>query len=209
MKNLFLLLFALSFSFTPIANANAATTIASAYTRTSGPENVVAPFTLPAGTSTTRNYTGAVEVFVTGSGFSLGSLTNNAFGPFGTGFYSLGLGTSLEPLSGGRPDLTIGRFINFIDGVGAVPFGTTPAYNPANDYRFVVDLGSLSTPLSFGVLDGFYSDNGGSFNVTLWSLRAGANNGVPEPATWLMMLFGFALIGGSMRHRSRHKLLAA
>ena len=27
---------------------------------------------------------------------------------------------------------------------------------------------------------------------------------VPEPATWLMMILGFGLVGGAMRYRQRH-----
>lgn len=36
--------------------------------------------------------------------------------------------------------------------------------------------------------------------ITLDNVRTGA---VPEPATWMMMLFGFGVIGGAMRYRRR------
>ena len=34
------------------------------------------------------------------------------------------------------------------------------------------------------------------------------NGAVPEPATWMMMLLGFGLIGGAVRRRSSHAALA-
>ena len=35
------------------------------------------------------------------------------------------------------------------------------------------------------------------------NLVAGRTNAVPEPATWLMMIFGFGAVGGTMRYRRR------
>lgn len=65
------------------APAQAGTTIASEFTRTSPVENVTAPFTSPFGTSTTDTYTGFVEVLVSGTGFSFGPAINDAFYFFG------------------------------------------------------------------------------------------------------------------------------
>lgn len=51
----------------------------------------------------------------------------------------------------------------------------------------------------------FYSNNGtvGFDNFTFEALRVVGAPGVPEPATWAMLLLGFGLIGGAMRTRRR------
>jgi hypothetical protein len=186
--------------------AQAATTIAATYTRTSPAETITAPFTAPTGVSSTKAYTGPVEVLVSGTGFSAGSTINDAFYLVATqqglagNFYHLGIGTSASPLVGGNPALGAERFINFIDNVGAVPFGTIPAFAANNTYRFVADIGSLSSLLSFGVLDGNFGDNGGQFNITIWQLAPGVA-AVPESATWVMMIAGFGFVGFAMRRR--------
>ena len=185
--------------------ATAATTIAGAYTRVSTAETITAAFTAPAGTSSVRQYTGSVEVLVSGTGFSLGSAINDAFyfAPSGTdtgAYYKLAIGTSAQPLAPFDTTRNASRLINFIDGVGAVSFGTAPAYSPTNSYRFVADIGGLSSLLSFGVLDGNFGDNGGQYNVTLWQLAPGVS-AVPESSTWLMMIVGFGAAGAVMRRR--------
>lgn len=187
--------------------AQAATTIAGAYTRISGAENITAPFTSPTGISSVGTYTGPIEVLVSGTGFSLGATINDAFYLTATqqglagNFYHLGMGTSASPLVPGNPALGAERFINFIDGVGAVPFGTIPAFAANNTYRFVADIGAVSSLLRFGVLDGNFGDNGGQFNITIWQLAPGVA-AVPESSTWIMMIAGFGLVGFSMRRRS-------
>lgn len=185
--------------------ALAATTISSAYTRISPAENIVAPFTAPTGVSTTRTYTGPVEVRVSGTGFSLGSTINDAFyltasqSSLAGNFYHLGIGIPGQPLAPGNPTRGAERFITFIEGVGAVSPGSIPAYAADNTYRFVADFGSGFRLLNFGVLDGNFSDNGGQYNITLWQLARGG--AVPEPATWAMMLIGFGAAGVAIRRR--------
>lgn len=183
------------------APAHAGTTIASEFIRTSSLEAITAPFTLSTGTSSTGMYTGFVEVHVTGTGFSLGSAINDAFyfaGGGNTGsFYKMGIGTSANTLAASDTTTYAAQYIRFIDGVGYVPSGTAPAYDANNSYKFVIDLGALNTKLSFGVLDGQFSDNGGQFNISLWKLRQGG--AVPEPGTWLLLIAGFGAVGAAMR----------
>jgi hypothetical protein len=75
-------------------------------------------------------------------------------------------------------------------------------------------VGSGSTDLSAGTIVGFsgaggfdtlrYTDNNAGFNAPAFdSVRAqfGDAGAVPEPATWLMMIAGFGLIGAGMRRR--------
>ena len=184
--------------------AVAGTTIAGDFTRISSVESLVAPYNVVA-TQTTASYTGLVEVDVAGSGFSLGPAFNDAFAPFGNGFYSLGIGWRDAPLQALRPDLFASRLISFIEGVGPVaPFTLpAPAAGPDFRYRFVIDLGNLaSQPLQFGVLDGNYGDNGGEFRISLAQLRAGGAGAVPEPATWAMMIAGFGIAGSMLRRRT-------
>lgn len=183
--------------------AQAATSIASAYTRISPGENIVAPFTAPTGVSTTRSYTGPVEVRVSGTGFSLGSTINDAFYLTATqtglagNFYHLGIGIPGQMLAPGDNTRGAERFITFIDGVGAVAPGAIPAYASDNTYRFVADFGAGFRFLNFGVLDGNFADNGGQYNITLWQLSRGG--AVPEPGTWAMMLIGFGAVGFAVR----------
>ncbi len=186
--------------------AQAATTIAAAYTRISAAENITAPFTASTGVSSVATYTGPVEVLVSGTGFSAGSLINDAFyySPSGTptgGFYKLAIGTSAEPLVPFAATRNASRLINFIDGVGAVSFGTAPAFSATGSYRFVADIGALSSKLSFGVIDGNFGDNGGEYKITLWQLARG-DAAVPEPGTWMMMIAGFGAVGFAARRRA-------
>jgi hypothetical protein len=182
--------------------ATAASTIESAFTRVSTVESLSAPF-VAVGVQTQRDYSGLVEVNVSGSGYSNASNFNDAFYPNGNGYYQLGISWRDAPLAGGQPNYYASRLITFIDGVGTVAAGTlpAPAAGPDYRYRFVIDLGNLvAQPLQFGVLDGVYADNGGAFQLSLYQLQAGAP-GVPEPASWAMLIAGFGLTGAAMRRR--------
>jgi hypothetical protein len=69
---------------------------------------------------------------------------------------------------------------------------------------------------SYGNVSGFYlwnnaapgtiqlTDSGGFSDAVLYRSTGGA---VPEPATWAMMLLGFAGIGASMRRRTKQTLM--
>jgi PEP-CTERM motif len=173
-------------------------------------ENVVAPFLANAGATTTGTYTGFVEILVSGRGFSLGNLINDAFYLTDSGqglannFYHLGLGTTAQPWNVATtnfPSLGVERFMSFINGVGSVSAGTIPAFNSSSTYNFVVDLSSQSSQLTFGVLDGVYSDNGGAYALAVWQLRPGVA-AVPEAATWLMMIVGFGAVGAVVRRKA-------
>jgi hypothetical protein len=49
---------------------------------------------------------------------------------------------------------------------------------------------------------GYGITNNGSHPVAdSWLVRGSLNNAVPEPATWLMMIMGFGLVGAAMRRK--------
>ncbi|MBS0478443.1 MAG: PEPxxWA-CTERM sorting domain-containing protein [Proteobacteria bacterium] len=81
-------------------------------------------------------------------------------------------------------------------------------YNNAGGANLAFVAPTAATRLYIGVIDaysfngttGYYNDNTGSFRVVAALVAQG---GVPEPATWAMMLLGFGAIGGAMRYRRR------
>jgi hypothetical protein len=180
-----------------IRPASASNLISDNFVRVGIGETVVAPFTSPS-TSTVNSYSGLLEVIVSGTGFSAGSSINDAFYgvpsgvPYDPQYYQLNIGWQgqpLFPLVG--ESRNINNFISFIDGVGTVPFGTTPAYNPNSIYKFVVNLPATAGILSFGVSDGLFGDNGGRYNIEINQLRRITARDIPEPSA----LGALALLG--------------
>jgi hypothetical protein len=172
--------------------------ISDAYTRISAGETVVAPFTVLS-TATLGSYQGPVEIEVSGTGFSLGPTINDAFyfanGSPTSGFYMLNIGYTGAPIFGGQTGRAANNFINFIDGVGAVAPGTRPAFAADHIYKFVVTVPPVNVgPLSFGVSDGNFADNGGAFTVKVWQLQAepAASSPVPEPTSAALVLLALA-----------------
>lgn len=195
--------------------AAAQTHISDAYTRTSLGELITAPFEAQSGTASVQKYSGLVEITVGGTGQSLDKAFNDAFYFQGGGapitpgsFYQLAVGTPLKPLAPNNPGSFASQYIRFIEGVGAVPAGTIPAYNASHLYSFVVDLGTFQpASLFFGVNDGNFGDNTGAYTITAYQLQAGVS-AAPEPATWAFMILGFGAAGVALR-RSRKKVIVA
>lgn len=205
-------------SFAPVALFVAAgcpvfgsTIILDEFTRTSPGENLTSLFTNPS-TATAGSYEGYVEVLVSGTGYSLWSLINDAFhgvpggSPLDTQYYQLNLGWTsapLVPLSGEARN--INNFIVFVEGVGSVSPGYTPAYESvSHTYHFVVDTGLWSAQqLQFGVSDGNFGDNGGAYDITVWQLEKGVSTSVPEsPAPYTALGLAFVLALARWRRRA-------
>jgi hypothetical protein len=51
---------------------------------------------------------------------------------------------------------------------------------------------------------GFQSFAGFDYTFRTYSDDSVLTGAVPEPATWLMMILGFGMVGGAMRYRQRH-----
>lgn len=109
-----------------------------------------------------------------------------------------GTGLSLEMRIAGIGD--VGRSYDVLvngTSVGMIPENTGPnGFQEVLTYTFDLADGSLLTNNNIVI-----SVSGGDgYSVDYVSLL-GAPGGIPEPTTWAMMIFGFGLIGGSMRRR--------
>lgn len=148
-------------------------------------ESFSTPFGTPS-TGSTQQYSGRVNITVSGIGASNSTALNDAFYnvPSGSvepsGYYQLGFGTS--PLS---PYDAANAIVNLL--------GARPAYNAAHIYSFALNLGATPTNLYFGVTDGQFQDNSGAFQISI--------SPVPEPAAWALMMAGFCIVGVAMRRR--------
>ena len=65
----------------------------------------------------------------------------------------------------------------------------------------ITALGLLSGVSYFAVNSGFANSDFGAFRLTVDGPGTIRGTGVPEPTTWAMLIFGFAGIGGALRHR--------
>ena len=85
---------------------------------------------------------------------------------------------------------------------------------------YATGFGANSTAAGVTILGARYSDSGsfGFPNVSVGTngyyganalIGAAVTNGVPEPATWAMMIAGFGMIGGAMRRRSASRPVLA
>lgn len=148
-----------------------------------------------AGETLTFSATGTVSCCLGGAPTSGPDGGPAGFGPSSIpGFGNVGSYSGVAfPLVGvfGGPSLTTPWSI-FVIGSSdtvAVPIGATKLY-----------LG-LPDALGFGAVPGYYDDNTGSFSVQV--------AGVPEPASWAMMLIGFGGLGAAMRGARRKQGVVA
>lgn len=195
-----------------------------------------APVTVPffANTGTTSTPSFEFEQIYSSSAFS-GPLTINSltfFAPPGgdptlAGDYDFVLGTTTSPLFSTYP-LALSNTQTFRNGaIGAhsgdlMLSGAPYAYNPA-DGNLVVEI-IVTNQANIAVTNGggFYSDKDGLMSRT-WLFPGQAAvvsarglvtefNGpglVPEPATWTLMLAGFAGLGVLLRARRKDAMIVA
>jgi hypothetical protein len=154
-------------------------------------------------TSGTLNLSGATfvgpsvsagAIFPATGVFGTLSSANNIYsglaGPSTFGPGSLTLGTGTGDSFGFRRDLgTFGVPAGYIS-------GTTIAATTTFTGQTIASLGATPGTYVFAIP-----------NDTITLSIGGGSNVVPEPATWAMMLFGFAFVGGAMRSAKRKQKL--
>ncbi len=146
-------------------------------------DSLVAPFTTAGGVSTLHTYSGIVRMVVSGSGSTKPPHEGDAFYRYkdasgslitppvcGNDYTTDGLWLSFDgnsqwpPYGTGAPVLT---FTTYVDGIGYVPLGTCPPYNPEHLYSVYLDLGNHAGILTFGVGDGGTYDNYGEYHIEI------------------------------------------
>lgn len=154
---------------------------------------------------TKSEYSGLVEINVSGVGQSLGAYVNDAFYLTDLGFHDnlyYQLAADLAPITGspGNPTNFLQLAKNLIVYDFATGQSTNPIYIPAKDpsssYRFVIDLSLTASGLDFGKLyfgvsDGYYSDNAGQYSIDVYQLTTAP---IPEPSTYALFAVGLCLL---------------
>lgn len=107
----------------------------------------------------------------------------------------------------------LGFFINYAPGVGDdATFWTLDAAGNVMDEFNIVDLAPVSTPGGFNefMFRGVSYDDGtqiygmrfgGNYILLTGTADGVPNPGIPEPATWAMLILGFGLVGSAARRR--------
>ena len=147
---------------------------------------------------------------VVGQG-SYGLASNGGFG--GDAVYiGVDSGTGYAQLLGTTGYSQLGFFMNYAPGVGNdATISTLDAMGNIIESFNLASLAPISTPGGFNAFQfrGVSADTPNS----IYGLRFGGNyllltgtadgipGGVPEPASWAMMIGGFGLIGGALRRR--------
>ena len=78
----------------------------------------------------------------------------------------------------------------------------------ASHWKDNLGLGIMDPTAATGELLAIGSNDITAFDVIGWNLNL-VPGGVPEPATWAMMILGFGFIGGAMRRANARQLLGA
>jgi len=164
----------------------------------------------------------AVSLDATATNFSLGAVLAGDINAMLAGFYVIGVDTgagAIRPFGGiGNPNVIFDQVIIVQkDGTATVGVGgpAVPVALAGNQFIVTVPV-SLLPPTAPGITPQDFGFNiwpregaslGGNGQITDFApdnallAVTGQFTPVPEPATWLMMLLGFGVIGGVMRFR--------
>ena len=121
--------------------------------------------------------------------------------------YNFGGATEVSSL---YPSITGSEFvINLATNTNVLSFSYTAGANDpsihyvavkqANGFALFYDANPITSG-SFNLSD-YFKKNPGYSHITFFNGSASTPGPVPEPATWAMMIGGFALIGASLRRR--------
>jgi hypothetical protein len=148
--------------------------------------------------------------------FSLGAVLAGDINPALAGFYVIGVNTgagAIRPFAGiGEPNVTFDQVI-IVQKNGTATVGGTSLTTLLSGNQFIVSVplsllpSTGATPQNYGFniwpREGAIVTNNSQITDFAPNNALLAVNGVfvPEPASWLMMLLGFGLIGGMMRIR--------
>lgn len=91
---------------------------------------------------------------------------------------------------------------------------TAPGIYDGNQLTSITSLAGLTTPFTSSSIQfkavgagslqmAFYTTSADNVGPLLDNVKLDISSAVPEPATWALMLLGFAAIGGAMRSRRR------
>ncbi len=126
----------------------------------------------------------------------------------------------------GQLDAYLGISASPTNPIGAY-LPTTQAFQPTADgfWVYQADIGTVTLPSNSGADDSFlltldqslglgsyvtaFINQNGSFGATANSGAILENGGVPEPATWAMMVIGFGAAGFALRRRRRSTALVS
>ncbi len=142
--------------------------------------------------------------------FTLAATFAGAINPSLAGFYVIGVDTgtgAIKPFAGiGEPNVIFDQVI-IVQKNGTATVGANSLAVALSGNMF-----SVTVPLSFlpstGAIPGLYGFNiwpregstvTGNQQITDFAPDNALLAAVPEPATWLSMLLGFALVGGALR----------
>jgi hypothetical protein len=147
--------------------------------------------------------------------FSLGAVLAGDIDPSLAGFYVIGVNTGsgiIHPFAAiGEPNVTFNQVI-VVQKNGTATLGANSLTVLLSGNQFIVDVpvslltSTGATPQNYGfnIWPRFGSTVTGNAQISDFApdnalLSANGLLPVPEPASWLMMILGFGLIGGAMR----------
>jgi hypothetical protein len=160
----------------------------------------------------------AVSLDAGATTFSLGATLAGDINPALAGFYVIGIDTgagAIRPFGGiGEPNVIFDQVIVVQkNGTATLGANSLSVLLAGNEFIVTVPVALLpstgATPINYGFniwpREGSTVTNNSQItdfapNNALLTVR-GVVTSVPEPATWMSMLLGFALIGGALRFR--------
>jgi len=160
----------------------------------------------------------AVSLDAGATTFSLGATLAGDINPALAGFYVIGIDTgagAIRPFGGiGEPNVIFDQVIIVQkNGTATLGANSLPVLLAGNEFIVTVPVALLpstgATPINYGFniwpREGSTVTNNSQItdfapNNALLTVH-GVVTSVPEPATWMSMLLGFALIGGALRFR--------